>query len=576
MLSEFREIVLIDFEFTVPVGGQQIPVCCVAHEVRSGRTFRIWQDEFGKSPPYATGTDVVAVAYYSSAEWGCYRALGWSMPDRVLDLFVEFRNLTNGLPVPAGDGLLGALTYFGLAIMDAVGKKELQQAIGTGTWPGRFTQQEVLDYCESDVNALKRLLPVMAPLIDIPRALGLRGRYMCAVSAVEHAGTPIDTDILTQLREHWTGIQDKLIQAIDRDYGVYDGRTFKMERFARWLAARGIPWPTLDSGQLDLRDETFRQQAKGYPQISPLRELRSSLASLRLNDLAVGADGRNRCLLSAFRASTGRNQPSNSKYVFGPSVWLRGLIKPEPGWTIAYLDFKQQEFGIAAAMSGDVAMQQAYLTGDPYLAFAKQAGAVPSDATKDTHKAVRELYKQCVLATQYGQGEVGLAQKIGQPNIVARGLLQAHRQTYKTFWGWSDRALDEATFTGRLHTMFGWQIRIGPGYNPRSLRNFPMQGNGSEMLRLACCYAVERGVQVTALVHDALMIHAPLDRLDEHISTTREAMIEASRIVLSGFELGVDVSITRWPDRYMDPRGQIMWDRVVGLIQQSGGKKVVA
>jgi DNA polymerase-1 len=495
------------------------------------------------------------------------------MPERVLDLFAEFRNLTNGLHVPAGRGLLGALTHYGLPIMDAVEKQELQQAIGTGTWPGRFTQQEIIDYCESDVVALKRLLPIMAPRIDLPRAL-LRGRYMCAVSAAEYAGTPMDTDTLAQLREHWTGIQDQLIEAIDLDYGVYDGRAFKIDRFAKWLAARDIPWAALESGRLDLKDETFRQQARIYPQLAPLRELRSSLAGLRLNDLSVGADGRNRCLSGVFSARTGRNQPSNSRYIFGPSVWLRGLIKPEPNHAVVYLDWRQQEFGIAAALSGDAAMQAAYVSGDCYLTFAKQANAVPADATKATHGPVRELYKQCVLGVQYAMGECGLAMKIGKPGIVARDLMRAHRQTYKTFWRWSDAAVDYAVLSGRLHSVFGWQILTGQDYNPRSLRNFPMQGNGSEMLRLACCLAVERGVEVTALVHDALMIHAPIDRLDAEIAITREAMVEASRIVLNGFELGVDVSITRWPDRYMDPRGQTMWDRVVGLIQKSIKKKL--
>src|SRR6202008_4761107 len=96
-------------------------------------------------------------------------------------------------------------------------------------------------------------------------------------------------------------------------------------------------------------------------------------------------DGRNATLLSAFRSRTGRNQPSNTKFIFGPSVWLRGLIKPPPGHAVAYVDWRQQEFGIAAALSGDVAMQAAYRSADPYLAFAKQAGAVPADATKTTH-----------------------------------------------------------------------------------------------------------------------------------------------------------------------------------------------
>jgi hypothetical protein len=122
------------------------------------------------------------------------------------------------------------------------------------------------------------------------------------------------------------------------------------------------------------------------------------LSDLRLNDLAVGSDGRNRTILSAFRSRTGRNQPSNTRYIFGPSVWLRGLIKPPPGHAIAHLDWSQQEFGIAAVLSGDQAMQAAYESGDCYLAFAKQAGAVPQDATKHTHGPTRELFKQCSLA----------------------------------------------------------------------------------------------------------------------------------------------------------------------------------
>src|SRR5262249_57388194 len=109
---------------------------------------------------------------------------------------------------------------------------------------------------------------------------------------------------------------------------------------------------------------TFRQMARAYPAAAPMRELRGSLAELRLNDLAVGQDGRNRVILSAFRARSGRNAPSNSKFIFGPSVWLRGLIKPPPGYALAYVDWKQQEFGIAAALSGDIAMQAAYLSGD--------------------------------------------------------------------------------------------------------------------------------------------------------------------------------------------------------------------
>jgi DNA polymerase I len=573
VLDAFREVVAVDFEFIATAGNRPIPVCLVAHELRSGRRFRLWQNQLGPTPPYATGPDVLFVAFYASAELGCYRVLGWSAPKHILDLFTEFRNRTNGLPTPAGSGLLGALTYFGLDGMGATEKDDMRALIlGGGPWSSD-ERTAILDYCEADVTALGRLLPAMLPQIDLPRAL-LRGRYMAAAAAMEHAGTPIDVETLGLLRQNWEPLKDRLIVDVDKGFGVFDGRTFKADRFAALLNRHGIPWPRTETGCLALDDSTFRQMAKAHPFISPLRELRHALSDMRLNDLTVGADGRNRTILSAFRSRTGRNQPSNTKYIFGPSVWLRGLIKPPPGHCVAYIDWSQQEFGIAAALSGDVAMQAAYLSGDPYLAFAKQAGAVPADATKASHGAERELFKQCVLAVQYGMEAESLADRIGQPPIVARDLLRSHREVFWTFWRWSDAAVDLAMLDGSIPTVFGWNVHVGENPNPRSLRNFPVQANGAEMLRIACCLATERGVEVCAPVHDAVLICAPFERLGADIATTRAAMAEASRIVLAGFELRTDVSTTEWPARYMDPRGAVMWGRVAKLLLELDSRQI--
>jgi DNA polymerase I len=120
--------------------------------------------------------------------------------------------------------------------------------------------------------------------------------------------------------------------------------------------------------------------------------------------------------------------------------------------------------------------------------------------------------------------------------------------------------------TGSVHTVFGWKQRVIAGANPRSLRNFPMQANGAEMLRLACCLATERGIEVCAPVHDAVLIAAPSDRIDADIAGMQAAMREASRSVLAGFELGTDAKVTNWPDRYTDPRGTVMWQKVKRLL----------
>jgi hypothetical protein len=356
-------------------------------------------------------------------------------------------------------------------------------------------------------------------MIDINRAL-LRGQFMVAAAHIERAGIPIDRERLSSLVDNWDRLKLDLIREVDTSYNVYEGTIFKADRWAAWLAGRNIPWPTTPTGQLALDDDTFRGMARAYPDVAAIRELRFSLSKLRLADLAVGHDDRNRVILSAFAARTGRNAPSNSKFIFGTSIWTRGFIKPGPGQAIAYVDWSQQEFGIAAALSGDAAMMAAYRSGDPYLALGKLAGAIPPDGTKETHEKERDRFKVLVLATQYGMGPATLAAQLQASPGHARELLDWHRNAYARFWSWSDSAVDHGMMLGHLYTTFGWKVHIDGDSNPRSLRNFPVQGNGAEMLRLACCYALERGITVIAPVHDALLVEGPADNIDEIVAKT--------------------------------------------------------
>ena len=123
--------------------------------------------------------------------------------------------------------------------------------------------------------------------------------------------------------------------------------------------------------------------------------------------------------------------------------------------------------------------------------------------------------------------------------------------------------------TGRIETVFGWRLRVGAEFNPRSLMNFPMQANGAEMLRLACCLATERGIEVCAPVHDAFLIEAPAERDRGRGGGAAGVMAEARAIVLGGaLAIGADAKVVRWPDRYSDKRGEAMWSTVMRLINE--------
>ena len=164
----FTEVWAVDFEFGSSRQNPE-PVCLVAWELRSGRKLRLWGDGFGL-PPYPTGPDVLFVAYYASAEIGSHLALGWPVPERVLDLFTEFRKHTNGIP-PASGAACSA--RFPITVGRHWCRRERRNArpnLARRTMERRRAEA-ILDYCESDVEALARLLPAMLLQIDLPRAL---------------------------------------------------------------------------------------------------------------------------------------------------------------------------------------------------------------------------------------------------------------------------------------------------------------------------------------------------------------------------------------------------------------------
>jgi hypothetical protein len=100
------------------------------------------------------------------------------------------------------------------------------------------------------------------------------------------------------------------------------------------------------------------------------------------------------------------------------------------------------------------------------------------------------------------------------------------------------------------------------------MRNFPAQSHGSEMLRLTLSFAVEAGVEVNAMLHDAFLIQAPLADLNDVVQTMIRAMDDASEVILQGFRLRTDVHTFVHPAHYHDPRGHTMWQIVKPLLPE--------
>jgi DNA polymerase I-like protein with 3'-5' exonuclease and polymerase domains len=406
---------------------------------------------------------------------------------------------------------------------------------------------------------------------DIGKTAGLRGGYMRADAVMQHRGIPIDKILFDRMSARWADLRQALIDEMSDRYPFFEKGAFRKKLLKEWLDEHEVEyWPQTPTGQLSTSEETLRAMAKRCPAVVDFCTTKISLDKLKSFQLAVGSDGRNRCMLSAFRSKTGRNQPSNSKFVFGLDAGYRSLLKPDEGMAVAYLDFSSQEFAEAAYFSKDANMIAAYESGDPYITLAKTAGAVPSDATKKTHGRIRDMYKLAALGLQYGMGSKTLSEYVGVSLIRARALRRDHREAFPQFWKWSAGVQNAGIARRSLHTVFGWRMKVLPDASPGSLMNFPMQSNGAEMLRLSCCHAVDRGIPIIAPVHDAIMVEGPIDDIDDIVAEMKACMVRASQEVLGGPSVRVDHKVVKFPDRYVDGRdGSVdLWNLTLRLLEK--------
>jgi hypothetical protein len=549
----------------------------VATELRSGRTLRLRNEELRALPqaPFAVGDNALVLAYYASAEMGCFLALEWEMPRYLIDLYAEFRCITNGNAVPDGNGLLNVLRLFGLSSITKEGKEAMRDLIMNQDSYSPEQWAAILNYCATDVDAVIRLWPLMEPMIRAQSPFALqyamfRGDFVKSVALMERRGVPVDAELLATITTHRQELQLHLVTEVERqhNYGVYTGRSFSSRAFEAWLVRQRIEWPRTETGALQLDDDTFEIMENHFPAVAPLRMLRKSLSRLRKFELPVGPDGRNRFSISPFRTLTGRSQPPTSEFIFAQPKWLRRLIRPEPGRALAYIDWEQQEFGIVAALSEDTNMRSAYCSSDPYLKFAEMAGAVPPGATKESHPRERGMYKIVVLGTQFSMSEWGLRRSLNCSPALAHQLMVQHKRIFSTYWGWVDRVTTLAQLGGPLSTALGWRRDMQRG-KFTSQSNYPAQANGAEMMRVASVLAMEAGIEVCCSIHDAFLIEAPLEEIDQAVAQMQACMAEASRIILSGFELRSEAEIIRYPNTYhVDADQAAVWDIITPFIEQ--------
>jgi DNA polymerase-1 len=596
-LGRFTTIWHVDFEYRQDANHLPVPVCMFAREQRTGAEIFLWRDELLtlRRAPFDTGPDDLMVAYACNAELSCFLALGWPFPHNVLDLYVEASAAINGLGIEGltmkRPNILESLELFGVPSAYTKAEKDAMRDVILGHETYTQEQRHAIErYNRGDVDATLALLPKLLLALDLPRAL-FRARYMAAVARMEHLGLPIDVAYLDRLSANWEGLQLHYIKR-DDEFGLYEGTHFREARLLDLAIAQRWDWPLTATGKLRTDAKTFGQQARRYPALKRTTQLRENIADLKISKLAntVGRDGFARCPLMPFWTITGRNQPADDKdirrdKIFLPSLpaWLRGLLRPPPGWTLIAMDWDAQEIALAAGLSNDPAMIADYRAGDPHWQFGVRAGLVPSDANKADYRELRnKSFKPVTLGVNYGMTPYGIAEKTGRSLPWAQDVYGRHHRTYSIFHRWRDDTVAQAKFDRRIESAYGWPMAVTGSTRHNTLLNFPVQASGADAMRIAAIAATEASIAVCCPVHGSFWLMAPDDQVACTIGTMREIMERAGAAVTGGLRITVSVEAIVTSARNLGDgrkptdKGNAMWMEIrelldAGLLRQVGG-----
>jgi len=610
----------IDFEFTSS-SELNVDVVCAVLQATEGPFTHYWmfrndnaKDNFRNKMKEIEGQTLIA--FGALAECRALRSLGIDpLKYKWIDLYTEWRQLKNhndrfnfgwvknssgeivlskphsqhhDCHIETGYSLADCVLHLLKIDINTDHKNQMRDLIlskhGESSTFSSEEQDSVVRYCTDDVNYLSAVYSKMIGFYkrffesDRCDVMTQRGRFIAALSKCEHIGTPIDMNALENLANNHVDILKEVYTSMNKEFLLYEQKddqnfSFKTSRFKELIQTLNLKndWPKTESGYFTTDTDTI-QKFRHIPVIEKLHQTKKIISSMRTikgdsrDKLTsrIGRDNRLRSFFGPFGTQTGRNAAKASNFILAMSNWLRVLITPPTGQAITSIDYSSQEFAIAAALSGDGNMKEAYKSGDPYLYFGKKAGAIPTDGTKETYKKERDLFKSTTLGLQYGMAARSLSKKltqdIGRPiseNDSAE-LIELHQRVYPDFWMWSEYCWKKYLRDGCLETTDGW-VLFGNNQNTLSVKNFLVQGTGASIMRRALILATESDLEVIAPLHDAIYILHP-ETDSQSVATLNQCMHAASSEIVN-IEVRTDAKTYHHGDPWVEDKGRSDYER---------------
>ena len=354
---------------------------------------------------------------------------------------------------------------------------------------------------------------------------------------MERTGFAVDADGIRRfgdaLRAELDGILRAIYDAVGYEFNVNSPKQLGEALFDKL----GLPPRKKTSRGYSTDAETLESLRPYSTVVDDILKYRtySKLLSTYVEGLlkALGPDGRIHSTFIQTEARTGRissTEPNLQNIPIRTELGsrLRGYFVAGTGKTLVDADYSQIELRILAHITGDEAMQQAFLSGaDIHRATAAKIYHIPEDQV--SHE-LRTSAKAINFGIMYGKGAFSLSKDLGIPVKEADRFLKTYLDTFPRVDGYMQGCIAHAKEKGYVETLFGrrrplpelsssnFQVRSS---GERMARNTPIQGTAADIIKLAMVHVWQRlrdehlQAKLLLQVHDELIVEAPETEVEQ-------------------------------------------------------------
>ncbi len=443
----------------------------------------------------------------------------------------------------------------------------------SSAWGLRNLSEEQLEYAANDVKVLREIFPILRDRlnqINTPhKATGVVHETFSldnAVAVVEMAfvpqlamielkGMPVDEkELSSMLTTVSADYQRRYIEFV-RSSGI---DPFSPHKVTNWLTTKlHLKLPKTQKGSLSSQDSALRKYMD-IPQVRQLIEIRSEKKLLdKLKELHSHL--KNGRIYSSFRqigAPTGR-MASSQPNLQNITKELRRLFKAPKGKKLIVADYSQIELRIAAEYVNDETMIKAFSEGKDLHRFT--ASLILGKPYDEISKEERQMAKAINFGLIYGISPRSLmeyARNNYGVDISLKDAQEFHKRffdIYLSFKRWHESVKQKLSkkHSITVYTLLGRKMTV---HRFTEAVNFPIQGTGSDMLKMAVVFFGKLKKDVDAgivnLVHDEIVVETSEADAQKVKDILSESMLKAGKILLKKVPVEFEAEIVNtWAEK---------------------------